>query len=340
MKNVMICILFTAILVLNCFEQKTENKTAVKKNQLPQEYKLGFHNGLRYGLFTPENYDPAKNYPLVLYLHGKTDTVSWNLDWYKDTVQKDNPCFVLTPKSIGPNSGWGSSWDEKHSRDMSKTLVVVDSLINKYSINTNRLYIFGVSMGGYGVFSVLDKEPGKFTAAYAVCGGGDKNKVEAMLNTPLWIFHGEVDDVVPVKYSRNIYKEILGLGGKKVRYTEYPGVKHNSWENVAREKTLYKWLFSQEKGMDHNTQPCVEKFSMNVSEKDSILFSWKAIPGSNKANEDIWYHKLFKNKELIAEIDGGKTQYKIKKSMNTAADFYLVSVNYLFKESEKAKALK
>jgi predicted peptidase len=67
------------------------------------------------------------------------------------------------------------------------------------------------------------------------------------MSTPLWIFHGEEDDVVPVSYSRKIYNEIVRLGGTKVKYTEYPSVKHNSWENVSEEKDLSKWLFSHQK---------------------------------------------------------------------------------------------
>ena len=67
------------------------------------------------------------------------------------------------------------------------------------------------------------------------------------MDTPLWIFHGEADDVVPVGLSRDVYKEIIRLGGKNVRYTEYPGVKLNSWENVLQEKALEPWLFAQKK---------------------------------------------------------------------------------------------
>jgi predicted peptidase len=121
----------------------------------------------------------------------------------------------------------------------------VDELIKQYAIDTSRLYLFGISMGGFGVFSVLDKNPGKFAGAYAVCGGSDPTAAAIVMRTPLWIFHGDADDVVPVNLSRNIYNEIIKLGGKNTKYTEYPGVKHNSWENVSREKELLPWLFSQ-----------------------------------------------------------------------------------------------
>jgi predicted peptidase len=128
-----------------------------------------------------------------------------------------------------------------------QTLRLIDSLVTKYNIDANRLYLYGISMGGFGVFSILAKEKGKFAAAYAVCGGSDVKAAAHLLETPLWIFHGEADDVVPVSLSRNVYQEIIKLGGMKARYTEYPGVRHNSWENVSREKSLKPWLLSQRK---------------------------------------------------------------------------------------------
>lgn len=210
-------------------------------------YEENYYKGMRYGLFKPADYDSGKSYPLIVYLHGSTDTVSRDIDWYQESIQKQNPCFVLTPKSEEPNQGWGNTWNEAHSEDMAKTLALVDSLVKTYSIDISRLYLYGISMGGFGVFSVLAKEPKKFAAAYAVCGGSSVKAADKVMGTPLWIFHGELDDVVPVHYSKELYKEILRLGGRKTRYTEYPGVKHNSWENVSREKSLSRWLFSQEK---------------------------------------------------------------------------------------------
>jgi predicted peptidase len=207
-------------------------------------YSESHFKSLRYGLFKPQGYDPKKSYPLIVYLHGSTDTVSRNLSWYHSDVQIKNPAFVLTPKCEVADQGWGNTWQAGHTLATSLTLKLVDSVFNLYNIDQNRLYLYGISMGGFGVFSILAKEQGKFAAAYAVCGGSDPKAAPDLLDTPLWIFHGEADDIVPVNLSRDVYKEIIKLGGKKVRYTEYPGVKHNSWENVSREASLESWLFS------------------------------------------------------------------------------------------------
>jgi len=214
------------------------------------DYKEHRYQSLRYGWYKPADYDVKKTYPLIVYLHGSRDTVSRDMSWYQEAMQKENPSFVLTPKCEEPNLGWGDTWHEGHTPAMKETLALIDSLTKIYPIDVDRLYLFGISMGGFGVFSVLSKEKGKFAAAYAVCGGSNVKAADQLLQTPLWIFHGEKDDIVPVALSRDVYKEMIRLGGTKVKYTEYPGVKHNSWENVAQEKSLGKWLFAERKRSD------------------------------------------------------------------------------------------
>lgn len=209
------------------------------------DYTQNHYQSLRYGWFKPDHYDSKKLYPLIVYLHGSRDTVSRDMQWYQPVIQKEHSSFVLTPKCENPDQGWGNTWNATHAPATAQTLKLVDSLIKVYPIDPDRLYIYGISMGGFGAFSVLAKEPGKFAAAYAVCGGSDVKAAPKLLQTPLWIFHGSVDDIVPVHLSRDVYNEMIKLGGTKVKYTEYPGVKHNSWENVAQEKSLSTWLFSQ-----------------------------------------------------------------------------------------------
>ena len=238
-----ILITFIVLFLLFAVTPLNAQLTAKYKN-----YEANNFQGLRYGLFKPTGYEPGKKYPLIIYLHGANDTVSRDNVFYHPESQKEHPCFVLTPKCSIADQGWGNTWRDTHTDATAKTLKLADSLIKQYNIDVNRLYVYGISMGGFGVFSILQKEPGKFAAAFAICGGSSPNAAEKLKNTPLWIFHGEIDDVVPVNLSRDIYKEIIRIGGKKVIYTEYPGVKHNSWENASREARLPGWLFAQEKG--------------------------------------------------------------------------------------------
>jgi predicted peptidase len=238
--------MYTKMVVLSLFILSVSGSaTAQLANR--KTYTEHRYRSLRYGLFKPEGYDKEKSYPLIVYLHGSTDTVSRDLIWYEASIQHNTPVFVLTPKCEEPNLGWGDTWHDDHSIAASRTLALVDSLVHVYRIDTSRLYLYGISMGGFGVFSILSKEPGKFAAGYAICGGSNTKAASGLLQTPLWIFHGEKDDIVPVYLSRDIYKEMIRLGGTKVKYTEYPGVKHNSWENALKEKSLPGWLLAQRK---------------------------------------------------------------------------------------------
>lgn len=210
-----------------------------------KEYSRKGFKGMTYGIFVPTDYDRTKTYPLILYLHGSGDTVSHDRKWYGAEWQKEHPTFVITPKTLERNQGWGNTWSKDHAEATVKALAIVDSLTKVYSIDKSRLYLYGISMGGFGTFSILQKNPGKFAGAFAICGGSDPAAAGSLLNTPLWIFHGDADDIVPVRLSRDVYNEMIRLGGKKVKYTEYPGVKHNSWENAMKEPGLGEWLFAQ-----------------------------------------------------------------------------------------------
>ena len=303
---------------------------------LPQGYENRFHQGMRYGLFIPPSYDSTRIYPLVVGLHGSTDTVSWNLSYYHDPIQKTDPCFVLTPKSLVRNSGWGNSWEPDLSTDMRKTLEVIDSLKKEFNIDTTRLYVYGTSMGGFGVFSVLAKKPGLFAGAYSICGGGNPQTAGAVMQTPLWIFHGSDDDVVPVTMSRNMVQAILNAGGTQVRYTEYPGVKHAAWEPAGREPTLESWLLVQRNGVKHSFPDTVENFSSKTIQGRGVQVSWN--PPSDAANPDnqVWYYRLFRDQQLLVELDKFHLTFLDSTAQGGVPRLYNASsVNYFFKESRR-----
>jgi len=285
---------------------------------LPATAQVQYFRQLRYGLFTP----PVKEktlYPLVVYLHGANDTVSRGLALYSPVWQAANPCFVVTPKCIEPNQGWGNTWQTTHTEVMATTLALVDSLVQVLPIDTARLYIYGISMGGFGVFSALQKNPGKFAAAYAVCGGSDSLQARALLHTPLWLFHGSEDNIVPVWCSRGIYHEIVKAGGQLVRYTEYPDVKHNSWENAGREPLLWTWLFSQRKGYSEKNKTKIKGFVAETAAGNKTLLRWNA-PAADK----IWFYRLSCNGQVFAEVDGSMDHVETPLTGN----YQLVTVNF------------
>ena len=124
---------------------------------------------------------------------------------------------------------------------------LMDSLLNLAFVDTKRIYAGGLSQGGMGVFDLVARYPEIFAAAFPICGAGKVSTADRFAKqTAFWIFHGADDDVVPVYFSRQFYHKLKKLGGD-VQYSEYPGVKHNSWVNAFREKDLLSWLFSKSK---------------------------------------------------------------------------------------------
>ena len=335
--NKILLILFTISLqqltFLGCLKENVvKNDTTV----LPHGYEVRYYQGIRLGLFIPTSYDSTKSYPLIISLHGSTDTVSWDLGWYHEPIQATDPCFVVTPKSLVASNGWGNSWTTDFSTDMRKTLEAVDLLMEEFNIDTNRLYIYGTSMGGYGVFSVLAKEPGRFAGTFSICGGGNPETAKNIMQTPLWIFHGSDDAVVPVSYSRDMIQAIINAGGTHVRYTEYPGVGHAAWTPAWQEPTLEPWLLAQKKGVARSWPDTVENFRCDIIQNDQVKMSWN--PPSDQANSDnqIWYFRIFRDSGLIGEVYNVDTAFIDSTVASSSPHWYNASaVNYFFKESRR-----
>jgi poly(3-hydroxybutyrate) depolymerase len=125
-------------------------------------------------------------------------------------------------------------------------LEVVSGLQKEFSIDDKRLYLTGLSMGGYGTWDAISRYPKLFAAAVPICGGGDESAAASIKDIPIWCFHGGADPTVPTQRSRDMIKAIKDAGGNP-KYTEYPGVGHNSWDKAYSEPELAKWLFAQKK---------------------------------------------------------------------------------------------
>ncbi len=216
---------------------------------------------LPYRLFTPKGYDPAKTYPLILFLHGASargadnerqlgGAGQWGTQlWVKEAVQREHPAFVLAPQANRADSRWVRQWRADPNRDpadkepLELVVELIDALEREFSIDSDRLYITGLSMGGFGVWIAISRYPDKFAAALPICGGGDPSAV-GETTAKVWAFHGAADTLVPVRRSREMIAA-LRRAGAEPRYSEYPGVGHNAWQRAYREPDLVEWLFSQ-----------------------------------------------------------------------------------------------
>jgi len=218
---------------------------------------------LPYRLVKPLNYDPNKKYPLVIAMHGAggrgTDNTSRAIDAFKflttPETRAEYPAFVITPqcpnKLQWANTPWGrgnySIEKTKISKPMASLIELIESLKNEFSVDADRIYVTGQSMGGFGCWDIIMRRPNLFAAAVPVCGAGDLSQAKNLTHLPIWCFHGDKDKIVPFAASREMDTVMKKLGNKNWIYTEYPGVAHGSSKPTWKEKGLIPWLFNQRK---------------------------------------------------------------------------------------------
>jgi predicted peptidase len=219
-------------------------------------------NILLYRLLKPKMLLEQHTYPLVLFLHGLGERGNNNkaqLKWgVKNFATDENiekyPCFVAAPQ-CPMNDLWAAlqnlsppyNMAEKPAEAMRMALELVGALQKEYpQIDPKRIYVTGLSMGGFGTWDAVQRQPDLFAAAVPVCGGGDVSKAERIVHIPIWAFHGAEDRLVIPKWSRDMIKAIQEAGGNP-KYTEYPGIGHQSWIKAYSDPELFIWLFSQKK---------------------------------------------------------------------------------------------
>ena len=202
-----------------------------------------FEDKLPYRLASPPLTE-GKRYPLVLFLHGRGESGRDNRLQLKHGAPlfvtparlAANPAYILVPQCPG-ESYWGGP-------TLDRVIRLVRHLVDTRPIDPNRVYITGISMGGYGTWEALARYPGLWAAAVPVCGGGNPLSTIEMGKVPVWAFHGEADSVVPVTATRAMVARLKKAGGD-VRYTEYPGVDHDSWTQTYANPEVLDWIFAQ-----------------------------------------------------------------------------------------------
>lgn len=196
-------------------------------------------------LLTPMDRDPDQRFPLVVFLHGsgqRGDDNRSQLRGFPEQMANSDwrlryPCYMLVPQ-CPERFAWKSLIDELTS--------IIHEISSKNPIDTTRIYLTGLSMGGFGCFGLAAEEPQLFAAVVPICGGGDPTTASKLVDTPMWIVHGDADEVVPVEQSRKMVESIRAAGGTKVLYTELPGVGHNSWTQTYSDPDgPISWMFNQ-----------------------------------------------------------------------------------------------
>ncbi len=225
----------------------------------PREYAGENWQILKYRLLKPADFNPAHNYPLVIFLHGAGERGDDNTaqlkhgmkDFCEPQQRMNYPCYVLAPQCPQDERWANIDWTKETvdtpsdiSPSLGLTFEVVDSMLEDAAIDKNRIYITGLSMGGYGTWDAMVRRPDFFAAAMPICGGGDPKTAEKIKHIPIACFHGGADNVVKPEKSRAIIEALKEAGGEPL-YTEYPDVGHDSWTQTYANEANFKWMFDQ-----------------------------------------------------------------------------------------------
>jgi predicted esterase len=202
--------------------------------------------GLNYQIYGNPQWDNKQRYPLVIWLHGSGQSGSDNeaqmggpTRVFTDAEhQGKNPCFMIAPQCPSADIGWNKQVADQ-------LMALIADLADKLPVDMNRLYLTGSSMGGFGSFSLATKYPQVFAAVVPLCGGSDPKNAEVLKQVPLWAFHGDKDDMVPVERTRNVMKAISDAGGELGKYDELAGAGHGITGMVYSRADLHQWMFAQ-----------------------------------------------------------------------------------------------
>ncbi|MDO5309002.1 MAG: dienelactone hydrolase family protein [Planctomycetia bacterium] len=207
---------------------------------------------VKYWAFCPKN-DEAKSeqgYPLLLFLHGSGERGD-DLELLKRYGPPRMLCNAETAETwpfflVAPQCARNHNWSAL------QLALLLDHVCKEFPIDTDRIYITGVSMGGFGVWEILATYPERIAAAAPVCGGGNLQKAREVTSTPIWAFHGEADPIVSCPKAIEMINAAKEAGNEDAKITTYPRVGHDCWHKAYAEKELYSWFLS--KKLKHETE--------------------------------------------------------------------------------------
>ena len=207
---------------------------------------------LKFKILEPKTLEP---YPFLLYLHGSGSRGEDNEQQLRHLMTLvhtlDTPCFIFAPQCPKDVRWTNADWKILDNQPLGQptplmlhVMSTMAELIDKYNIDSERIYVAGASMGGFGVCDILMRLPNVFAAALVVCGGGDITQVNCIAHIPIWFFHNIGDSSVSVNQSRVMVKALKAAHGL-VNYTEEKRNTHNAWTNAYTSKPVIRWLFRQ-----------------------------------------------------------------------------------------------
>lgn len=212
--------------------------------ELKQDFLVNVKLDYQYLLRFPIDYTGEEPLPLLIFLHGSGERgdslglVRVHGPW---KFLEANPQFRFA--LLAPQCRSGEYWNAQ------KLDLLVDQVISSYSIDTSRIYLTGLSMGGYGTWDLAIYDPERFAAIAPVCGSSNLHTFQAnkLVDVPVWVFHGAMDEAVPLDYSSKLVNKLKGLGAKDLQFTIYPFAGHDAWTETYLSPELYRWFLDHKK---------------------------------------------------------------------------------------------
>ncbi len=218
-------------------------------------------NKIPYQIYLPDDLQSDKRYPLVIFMHGSGQRGNNNINQLilgvreirSFSIQHDEPAIIIAPQvpyhdqwvNFSPGSHAPENFNQP-TASIKLTIDLMNHILQTFPVDKNRIYVTGLSMGGFGTWFLIQRFPNTFAAAIPVCGGGDKDRAERIKHIPIWAFHGDKDTIVDPERSREMIAAINKVGGNP-KYTEYKNVAHDAWTPTYSDENVLKWFFSQKK---------------------------------------------------------------------------------------------
>ena len=180
--------------------------------------------------------------------NGGADFIAW-------AKRRGEEYVFIAPQTPRRRKWVDTPWENKKSTmkemptpSLRMAMEIIDDAVARYPVDRDRIYVMGISMGGYAAWELLQRRPELFAAGLPCCGGGDVAQAPRLKDVAIWAFHGSKDKGVPVCRSRDMVAAIKAAGGKKILYREYKGLGHNVWTPTFSDDKVFEWLFSQRRG--------------------------------------------------------------------------------------------
>ncbi|MEM9799660.1 MAG: GDSL-type esterase/lipase family protein [Planctomycetota bacterium] len=246
-----------------------------------------------YQLLVPDDVEPETKLPLVLFLHGagergsdnQSQLVHFPAPMATKRRRTSMPCFVLAPQCPSGERWSSAPWGEIKSRPidpeptvpLQAAIEALAEVVREHPVDTDRIYLTGLSMGGYGALDLAQRHPDWFAAVVPVCGGGDERQAARLAGIPISIWHGDADRAVPVERSRQMVAALKELG-ETPEYNELRGVGHNAWDFAYDDAGgCLKWMFAQRRDPGRRLAAAARLMAKSLAPDERIAFLGDSI---------------------------------------------------------------